>query len=80
MSEIKEVYIIKQYQPCADYNGEVVAVFADYEKAVKRCRELNKEYSQGVEISDDCYDFEVNEDFEYDYIHAYIIDCFEISD
>jgi hypothetical protein len=73
------VFVIKQYQPCADYNGEPIAVFDNYEKAVEQCNKLNKKYSEGVEIYDDCYDFEINDGYDYDCIHAYTIECFELN-
>lgn len=73
------VFVIKQYQPCADYHGEPIAVFDSYEKAVEQCQKLNDKYSQGVEICDDYYDFEINDDCCYDDIHAYTIECFELN-
>ena len=74
-----KIFVIKQYQPSADYHGEPIAVFDSYEKAVEQCNKLNKKYCEGVEIYDDCYDFEINDDYDYDCIHAYTIDCFELN-
>lgn len=73
------IFVIKQYQPCADYHGEPIAAFDSYEKAVEQCKKLNKKYSQGVEINDDYYDFEIEEGYYYDDIHAYTIECFELN-
>ena len=74
-----KIFVIKQYQPTADYHGEPIALFDSYDKAVEQCEKLNKKYSQGVEIYDDYYDFEVNDDYCYDDIHAYTIECFELN-
>lgn len=74
-----KIFVVKQIQPSAHYDGEPIALFDSYDKAVEQCKKLNKEYLQGVEISDDYYNFEIKEDCCYDNIHAYIVDCLELN-
>lgn len=75
MSETKEIYVIKQHQPEAGYQGEVILAFEEYEEAVLRCKKLNKKYGYGCTITKDFRKYRVKKDCLKRYkIHAYTID------
>lgn len=73
------VFVIKQYQPCADYHGEPVAVFDSYDKAFKQCKAMNDAYIYGAVVSENMYDFYVENSCCYDDIHCYTIKEFVLN-
>jgi hypothetical protein len=54
--ENKRVYAILQAN--ADNSVELVSCFTNYEDALKKCRQLNKIYSQSYYINDCLLDFD----------------------
>lgn len=76
-NKMTKVYIIKQYQPSSDYNGEPIAAFDTLEQAIKQVKKLNDEYSENVEISENYKNFNVDDVCE-DY-HAYTIEAIELN-
>lgn len=63
-SKTKYVYVVKQYQPEADYDGETIYVYTKEENAVQAARNLNKTYGKGC-------NFSIEGDFE-NYIDYYL--------
>ena len=75
----KYVYLVRQTQPVDNYDEKTIAVYNDRQKAVELARALNREYARGV-ILDDNFDFVMqDDDYDYDFIHYYDIDCQEVN-
>ena len=77
--EKKYVYLVRQTQPVDYYDQRTIAVFDDENKALELARALNKEYGYGVRF-DENHDFvDYDDDYEYDNVHYYDIDCQELN-
>ncbi len=79
MENKKYVYLVRQTQPVDYYDQKTIAVFDNKAQAEKLARALNKEYGYGVRF-DENYDYiEEDDDYDYDNIHYYDIDCQELN-
>ena len=69
------VYVVKQYQPQEDYNGEIIYIYTNEEDAIQAARNLNKTYGENCIFDmDGDHEQTLNEDCHFYLVEACIID------
>lgn len=66
MARLKNLFVVRQTNPCCCYDNYTIAIYSDFKKAIELSRKLNKKDARGVSLTDK-YDFiEIENNFDYD--------------
>ena len=74
-----KIYLVKQTQPAYEYIDKTIYAFKNKADAIKKARELNREYGECCKFSKN-FDFvEIEQDYYFENAHYYTVETIELN-